>query len=288
MLSRQEKEIFMKVIIIIQIFIPFIGIISHVLLLYAFYKDPLKCLKKLGTAFVINLAISDFLACLTMLLQASIFLAADNNENHSLPVFFSILFVNVSCLNISSISVDRLLLIVYPIKHRYWIKKKVIAVWISFIWFVCISYSLKRLIFGIEKNFEDLLYGSLAAVLFSSTSIVYAFVYKALKNKLKYRTELNEGSEHRPGDDALRLLKEKKFLKTIIVIALITFASYCPWWTLVYVWPENVLARDSLGYWMLLTIYKTFFLINFAINPLIYFLRFLNYQKTFRILYCRK
>ena len=227
MLSRQEKEIFLKTIKIIQILFPFSGLILHLLLLYAFFKDPLKCLKKLETAFVINLAVSDFLACFTMLLQASIFLAANINENHSLPDFFLTLFVNVSCLTIASISVDRLLMVVYPIKHRYWIKKKVIAVWLSLIWFVCVSYSMKRVIFGAEKNYEDLLYGSLATVLLSSTSIVYAFVYKALKKKLKHRAELNEGNEHRPGDDALRLLKEKKFLKTIILIASITFACYC-------------------------------------------------------------
>ena len=284
---REEKKIFYHTIVVIQIFIPICGIILHVLLLYAFYKDPLKCLKKLRTAFVINLAVSDFLFCSVMLLQASIFAPVRIKEIPFLLKNISTSFGNVSCLTVTSISVDRLLLIVYPIKHRYWIRKKLMAVWISLIWFVSVSYSLKRLTLGVEKKYEDLLYGGLIFGLFSLTSLVYASVYIALKKKLKNRTELNEGNDLRDRAKDVSLLKEKKFLKTIIFIASITFVSYGPGWILLHIHP-NISVPESLGSLMFLTAYSLLFLTNFAINPLIYIFRFPNYGKTFQILYFRK
>ena len=287
MSSREEKKIFSYSIIAIYTFIPFSGIILHGLLLNAFRKDPLKCLKRLGTALVINLAVSDFLFCVTILLQIlRISLRADSEEAPLLLSFFTNIFVNVSSLTIASISVDRFVLIAYPIKHRYWITKKLIAVWMTFIWLVSLSYSLKRLIFGIQKNYEDVLYESLLVVLFSLTAVVYASVYIALKRKLKNRTELNEQNNYKQRDEELRLLKEKNFLKTIILIASITFVSYGPWWMLLHIYPESIFVMRSLDQWLLVTIYYLFLLTNFAVNPLIYIFRFPNYRRTFQILYC--
>ena len=288
MLSLGDQQIFFRAIAVIHIFIPFCGIFLHVLLLYAFWKDPLKCLNKLGTVFVINLAVSDFLFNFVVLIWACISTAVGLKDTLFFLPSFTNAFKNISFLTIASISVDRLLLVVCPIKHRYWIKKEVIAVWISLIWLVCISYSLKRLILGIEENYEELLHDSLIVLLLSLTSVVYVSVYIALKRKLKTRTELNEGNEHRHRGEELRQLKEKKFLKTIILITSITFVSFGPWWILLRVQPENVLRPGSLSFWTFVTIHKLLLLTNFAINPLIYIFRFPIYRKTFRILFCRK
>ena len=45
----------------------FFGVVSHSLLLYAFFKDPLKCFKHSGTFLVINLEVADFIICLVSL-----------------------------------------------------------------------------------------------------------------------------------------------------------------------------------------------------------------------------
>ena len=77
MLSQVDTKIFLNTYLVIQIFIPFCGIVLHLLFLYAVWKDPLKCLRKLGTAFVMNLAVSDFLFCFTLLIRVSIHLVVD-------------------------------------------------------------------------------------------------------------------------------------------------------------------------------------------------------------------
>ena len=235
-----------------------------------------------------NLAFSDFFFCCTTLLYLLVFTVTDVKEVKLLLKSFLSSCANISCLTVASISVDRLFLVMYPIKRRCWIKKKIIAVWISLIWFVSVSYSLKRFIFGVEKKHENVMYCSFLVALFSLTSVVYASVYIALKRKLRNRTELNEGSEQRNRTEDVSLLKEKKFLKTIILIASITFAGFGPWWTFFYMFEKKLLVRDNLGYWMLVTAFELFFLASFAINPLIYILRFHNYRKTFQVLYCRK
>ena len=67
MVSQEEKDIFENsAMIFAQLFIYICGVILHLLLLYAFLKDPLKCFKNLGMSFVINLAISDLLVCFTL------------------------------------------------------------------------------------------------------------------------------------------------------------------------------------------------------------------------------
>ena len=44
--------------------IPILGGVSNVLLLVAFIRDPLKCFRNSGTYLVMNLSVSDCLACL--------------------------------------------------------------------------------------------------------------------------------------------------------------------------------------------------------------------------------
>ena len=115
MVSEKEKNIFENSTTIAQLFIYICGVILHLLLLYAFLKDPLKCFKNLGMSFVINLAIPDFLACFSLPFQ---FLNHNVQDLSSTLHLLNRSFANVSCLTIASISIDRLFMAVYPIQWR--------------------------------------------------------------------------------------------------------------------------------------------------------------------------
>ena len=278
MFSRKDKEIFKYTSIISQLFIPLCGVIFHLLLLYAFARDPVKCFRNLGMVLVINLAIADFLACCTMLLYYFIQML-DSTGGRLLFEFFGRSFAQISCFTIASLSIDRLVLVLYPIKHRCWIKKKVLTVWLSCLWILSVSYASKRFIFGVEQNYEKLLYEILAATLFFLTSFAYVLVCITMRKKIKNRAVLNElGNSHH--SEQLRLHKEKNFLKTVILIASVTFISYIPVWIMIKVFGSNALAKTICT-----VILNLLFSINFAINPLIYILRFRNYRKTFKIFY---
>ena len=131
---------------------------------------------------------------------------------------------NVSLLTIASISVDRFLMVVCLIEHRQWTNRKEIAIWLSCIWLISICYALKQFIFGVEQNYEELVYGGLAAALFLLAAVSYASVYIALKRQSKNITTQNNPSRNRA--EEVRLLKEKKFLRTIVIIANITVISF--------------------------------------------------------------
>jgi hypothetical protein len=207
MVSQEEKDIFENsAMIFAQLFIYICGVILHLLLLYAFLKDPLKCFKNLGMSFVINLAISDLLVCFTLPFQ---FLNHDVQDLSSTFHLLNRSFANASCLTIASISIDRLFMVVYPLKHRYcMIKGKVIAIWLLCIWLISISYSSKLFIFGFEHNYEELVYGGLVVALLLLSSIAYASICIALKKQSRNITARNASNGNRA--EELRLLKEKE------------------------------------------------------------------------------
>ena len=284
--SREEKAETIDISFRIGfIFVDVCGIIFHLLLLSAFVKDPLKCFNKLRMSLVINLAISDFLVCLLSLFM--IF----TRKNEGLSSVFKYLrrsAVIVSFVTIASISVNRFLIIVYPIKHRYWIKGRTIAIWLTCIWLVNVSYASRRLIFRVEQSYETEVHTGIVLIIFALTGTAYASVYVHFKKQSRNITQQNDSSGDRA--EELRLLKEKRFLNTIIFIALMTVATFIPGWILLYALKYRIFpwAWDNLACRVVLKIYLLFMGINFAINPLVYIFRFPNYRKTFQMLYCRK
>jgi hypothetical protein len=89
-----------------------LGVISNVLLLNAFIEDPLKCFGYSGSYLVINLSVSDFLACLIAPFYFSV------NVKSWMLVFswFVAYFYSVSTATLVSISIDRYLMVAYPLK----------------------------------------------------------------------------------------------------------------------------------------------------------------------------
>ena len=118
MVSQEVKRIFSDISMISQIFVCICGVILHSLLPYAFGKDPLKCFKKLSMSFIINLAIADFFGLLYLTVSIPII----ENVPDVFPAveFFARSCRNASLLTTPSISVDRFLVVAYPIKHRQW------------------------------------------------------------------------------------------------------------------------------------------------------------------------
>ncbi len=126
-----------------------LGVALNVLLLVAFLKDPLKCFRNSGTYLVMNLAVSDCLTCLF----APFFLVTDVIPGwHWIFKFLVMWFGTASFVSIASISIDRFLLVAYPIKHRIKMKRKVINLWLAAIWIVSFTSPLIRLLYDRKVN----------------------------------------------------------------------------------------------------------------------------------------
>ena len=251
------------------------GAISNFFLIIAFIKDPLKCFRNLGTYFIANLAVSDFLACFVSLFTCCV-------PTHWLLAFDLALPVTsiVSFLTIASISLDRFLMVAYPLKHRVMMKGKPVNIWLSFIWIAGFIYPMKECIPHMKTSLHAFIVNIVAGVIIALSCVIYGFTYHKLQKQSK-----NVALENLPNrQQQMRFIKEKQFLRTITLIACISFVCSIPT-TTVYqytVFKYGMVSRTLTG------IVYGFFYFNFAVNPLVYVLRFPNYRKSFYQLYCCK
>ena len=253
-----------------------LGVALNVLLFVAFLKDPLKCFRNSGTYLVMNLAVSDCLTCLF----APFFLVcgAVIPGWHWIFKFLVMWFGTASIVSIASISIDRFLLVAYPIKHHIKMKGKVIILWLAAIWIVTCTLALKGLFYD-RKNDEII-----GVIIIITSVVIYACTYWKLRKQAK-NIALRNSSESRAQE--IRILKEKKFLNTIILIACVAFLCIVPSMVFFQIsgsltWWNDILVK------IFMEIFRFLFYTNFAVNPIIYVIRLPNYRKTFYLLYLRR
>ena len=262
-------------VIIICIF----GVVSNGLLLVAFIKDPLKCFRNSGTYLVMNLSVFDCLTCLL----SSIYLANFKFILHSVTEFFMSWFGMTSFVSITSISLDRLLLVAYPIKYRALVEGKCILLSLALIWTVSCISPVVGLLGDHNKHVKSLKYTfSVMAVIMSA--FMYAFTFHKLKKQSR-NIALQNSNENRAQE--IRILKEQRFLKTIIIIACIAFVCTVPaliYLSLIY----NLALTQGNSLIIIQKMIVSILYTNFAVNPLIYIIRLPNYRRTFYLLCCRR
>ena len=155
--------------------IPVLGTISNLLLLVVFIKDPLKFFRNSGTSLVMNLSVSDCLTCLFYLYFVV----------HPKPFmifrFFLPLLASASFVSIMSISIDRFLMVAYPMKYRTMMKGKIILLWLAAIWLVS---SIIPLLTNLSESSVKIslsamiIFGGIVIILFS---VMYSCTYYKLK-----------------------------------------------------------------------------------------------------------
>ena len=233
--------------------------------------------QKRGTCLVVNLAISDFLYCCLATLRN-----ADADRFLHLVVC-SRYFISASVLTIASVSVDRFLMVACPFKHRFFMKRKVVIVWVAVIWILSLVCLLKFL-FGEKRMYNILMHSVVVSVI-----LFAAILYTVTSYKLKKQASDMASSTNRSPSHDIRLSREKQFLGTIFIITCILMVCYLPIAIFYgFIYSRGLIEKDKLSE-ILLDIFSVMLNANFAVNPLIYFLRLPNYRKTFFLLYsCRR
>ena len=260
-----------------------LGVALNVLLLVAFLKDPLKCFRNSGTYLVMNLAVSDCLTCLVA--PFFLFCGAVIPGWHWIFEFLVMWFGTASFVSIASISIDRFLLVAYPIKHHILMRAKVIILWLAAIWIVSCARPLIRLFYDRKGNKRIAVYIFGVSMIITS-AVIYAFTYWKMRKQAK-NIALQNSREIRAQE--IRLLKEKKFLNTILIIACVAFLCIVPFMVFSSINPNPSNLRGNILVIQIFTkIFLFFFYANFAVNPIIYVIRLPNYRKTFYLLYWRR
>ena len=260
-----------------QYFLCVCGFVAHVMLLVAFAKDPLKCFRNSATYLVASLAVSDMTVSISF--PISFYL-----ERNGFPYLWDIRFVAImsSLLTIFSISVDRYLMVVHPFKHRSLINGRRMIVWIISIWIIGFGLGLTKR-FIKEMTINRQFHAAVGLGLTFSTALIYAITYASLKKQSKFLTT-QDTSANRSLE--ARILKEKRFLKTLAVVCFVAITTPSPFIILI----EFVVKNHSLKTKTMQVIFSStflFFTINFVVNPFIYIWRLPKYRKTFSVLYCK-
>ena len=256
-----------------------LGAASNICLLVAFIKDPLKCFRNSGTYLVMNLSVADCLFCLITPFQFT--QIAGKIHSNWIITFLVFWFAGVSFVSITSISIDRFLMVAYPMKHRILMKCKVMILWIAAIWIViCLAIALP--VFHDRGNRNRTYIVSIIFI------IILAVMYSSTYYKLKKQSNNMALLTNKTRAEEIRIRKEKRFLKTIIIIACVAFSCVVPYMTFFLSYDSLSLPKDKLSSEVIGTASLVIFYSNFAVNPFIYFLRLPNYRKTFYLLYCRR
>lgn len=259
------------------------GVISHVFLIIAFIKDPLKLFRNSGTYLVANLALSDFLTC--SIVPFSCCIPKDVHWAEPLMLVCMFSTVGISIFTVASISIDRFLVVAYPIQHRIYIKGKTIVLWLACVWLIGFAYPIKVTIFTADDFLDSFVMNVIGGSLILFTSVLYGITYDKLKKQSKSLSLENVSNRQKQA----RLIKEKRFLRTIILITCIVLACVLP--TVIffhYIQSKNLHFSDHLIVRILIGMFSGLYYANYAVNPLVYVFRLPNYRKTFCLLYCCK
>ncbi|XP_028393445.1 alpha-1A adrenergic receptor-like [Dendronephthya gigantea] len=261
------------------------GVIAHMFLFVAFIKDPLKCFKNSGTYLVGNLAISDLL---TSLISPIYFVHRHFLGTwHSVLLFAKHVCMSESIFTIAIISMDRFLMTVYPIKYRILMEGKRLIVWLICTWLISFGISTKVFLLDPLNKIGEV--ATLVINFFAGAVIIFSCVMYGLtyyKLKKQYRNFAPENISNRQGQ--ARVMKEKRFLRTISFVACIQIVCILPSATFFNFRIFQAPLMDSPSAWITTHILYGLFYLNFAVNPLVYIWRLPNYRKTFYLLYCCK
>ena len=166
-------------------------------------------------------------------------------------------------------------------------KSKVIFLWISAIWIINCAVTFSLIFSDIDPTSARQGFSTFNMITIILSSVMYSSTYYKLKKQSR-NTALQNSTEGRAQE--IRILEEKRFLKTIIVIiGCIAFVCTIPFFLLYFFYNSlSFLVDDSQAFALFFAVCISIFYTNFAVNPLIYILRLPNYRKAFYLLYCRR
>ena len=204
------------------------GVISHVLLSFAFFRDPLKCFRNSPTYLVANLAASHFIICLFgPFVVVSI--------HWSLNIIWKCTTA-ASIVTICSIAADRYLMVAFPFKHHSLMRGKKIILWIIFIWVLSSSSSFEILL---DPQSSVLVIHSInlyiALIIMFGAGLLYVLTFLSLRKQARNLGLHNPAGESNANStQRVRQLREKRFLNTIVLVACIEVIDrYCSLFNLV-------------------------------------------------------
>ena len=259
-----------------------VGVSGNALLLASLIYDPFKCFRNSSSRLILNLCISDIIVCLEVVVLLFWRDTCINGVN--IYIFFH-LPVHVSFSSIATMAFDRFMSSVYPLKYRIIITGKFTQRLILLQWtFQALSVTFE---FFFEKWF---LYPRLLVgiTIISSATVMYGKTVYTLRRQSGVLKRMFTSSSSSRHFNNVRVMNEKRFLNTVLLVSLITIFTLFP--LIMYElcvarqrYYENERLppskRDDIHMWLL-----TLYFVNFWINPFVYSWRLTKYRRTYLVI----
>ncbi|XP_028415629.1 alpha-1A adrenergic receptor-like [Dendronephthya gigantea] len=257
--------------------------------------------EKSATSYLVaNLAVADFLACVTFyptwIIEFLQTIMNKETDQHLFCMFsrssiWSFLFASVATL--LAITLDRYVYIVKPLKYHMIVTRGRVFKVISTIWFlVCLIFVAQTFLWKISPAFRSActlptdIIGIMVELSFSYIPLIFIFILHFRMLKVAREQQKRILAESKRGkvnaerrDGSHRIFHAFKMARTfLIVVAVLSFCVFTP--TIIAFTLRLVCDKSSVRLWFVVFHYE-FYGLNSIVNAFIYGMRHSKYRKVY-------
>lgn len=282
LLSRQQRKNMVFVIMSVAV----IGAPLNLAVILAIVFDPLRILRKGPWITILNLAIADFLSCVTCFFQWLNYhdfniINFTKNEIRLYKDIFQFgwsLSTGASYLFLTFFSMQIFVLTKHPLKSRFMFTTPKVLLACIGVWLFSIPVGFCHLMHKFPPFDRKLIFGKfwLARLAFLNFLTLVQLILNI------YVTIQIIRSGRNAKDDCRHNNKHRNMAKTVVILTAILFITTFPFLTLRQI--EFVLRMNNTKIGNLHEVAYLFYpllLMNFVANPILYSLRLTDYRRTF-------
>ena len=264
-------------IVIVVMSVVATGALLNFVVIIAMAIDPLKILRKGPWVTILNLAIADFISCISsFFLWGEIFFIPESELYYDITSFGWGFGISASFLWLTFLSVQIFVITKFPLS-RYWFTTLKIVLVGTAIWLFAFLLGFSEIIYRFHLTQTMSLKIWTAGFVVLQIALVVQIVLNIQVAVEIIRSGRSSGNPHNA--------KHKNIAKTVIILTLILFLTVFPYFLLKLL---ELLARQAyldqgkstevLRY--LSYCYAPIAMLNFAANPILYALRLPDYRQT--------
>ena len=265
-------------------------------LLFAVYRDPLRCFKtRASSVFTISLAAFDLL---TGFVYAAWYIAnlSRSSVTQATPMEFLIHFVHVkgqcAFLTVLALAVDRHIAVAYAVRYKKIVTRRKLILWTALIWGYSFIFTTIVNILDQQKSEQNLVdaasYMHLAShieivLVLVAVTVLYIASFKSLRNHGKKLRSCGKVNVERK---AQYLKSEKEFAMAILLTMIILVCTVTPHTVYMIIKLSKGLCphcKTSKDYIRFSYLSKGIYLILFAANPFVYAWRLPKFRSALRL-----
>lgn len=261
-----------------------IGIFTNGVLIFVILVDPLHILKRGPWITILNLSIADFTASLSEFMIVGLSkpfqMIQVSHQLFRCVQFILTLGTTGSFFNLASLTIQIYVITKYPIRSRHMLSRKKIYVICATIWFVAFGLALWEMafiVFNLDFSQIMILYITLFSVL-----LILIALQLMLKSVIAKEVIHSQQNMHMNG----RQHNKNKHLQIAKIIFLLNMFLYVTAFPYVLAHSlEHMFKLRKAGSKSLVLFryyYVPLAMLNFAVNPIVYALRLVNYHNSLK------